>query len=270
MEPENLAETWSAFRAPHVFGPLTEAETAAHHEARNQLIVHYTPLVQMIASKVGSGLPSTVDRNDLVQYGIFGLIQVLSSYDPERGVQFSTFATPRIHGQIIDELRKIDPVSRTIRSKARDVERVKTELQVELNREPTNTEVANQLGITIHELWDLQTEVHTALLSSLDDDLNGNSEDDGAGYLSKSLSDMGANPEDLFGATVEITDLMASAISTLEERHKQILVLYYLEEMTLADIGKVLGVTESRVCQLQGKVLASLREALGQGVLSAA
>lgn len=260
MEPDDLAEAWELFR--------NEGDLAA----RNDLIVHYSPLVQMIAGKVHAGLPALVDRNDLVSYGTFGLIEVLSSYDPERGVQFATFATPRIRGSIIDELRKIDPVSRTIRSKARDVERVKTELQVELNREPTNAEVAGQLGCSVQDLWDLQSEVHRALLASLDDEPAQSSipDHESQGPKGDALYDRGANPEEVYTNTVEIRELVATAIEHLDERYKQILVLYYIEDLTLSEIGDILGVTESRVCQLQGKVLTALREALGQGALAAA
>lgn len=253
METEALVEAWRVFR---------EDRTT---EARNHLMLHYTGLVRMVAAKVGQGLPSMVDRDDLVSYGMFGLMETLESYDPARGVKFETFATPRIRGSIIDELRKLDRVPRSVRSKARDVERVRTELQVELNREPVDEEIALQLGVTVHELWSLQGEVHAATLASLDD-----GDDSDRASLSELTFDRSSNPEELFGASGEIADLMADAINAMPERYKTILVLYYLQEMTLAQIGEVLGVTESRVCQLQSKVLACLRESLGHGALSAA
>lgn len=257
MDIEALGEAWQEFRET---GDL---------EARNQLIVHYAPLVRTVAHKVAVGLPAHVDRDDLVSFGTFGLIEVLSSYDPDRAVKFETFATPRIRGSILDALRKLDPVSRSVRSKVRDIESARAELQIEMGREPSDQEIAMQLGMSVHELWSLQGQAHAALLSSLDED--GSSDDPASARVSVSetLYDISSRPEDIFEVS-EITELMAEAINTMPERHKQILVLYYIEEMTLAQIGEVLGVTESRVCQLQSKVLVSLREALGQGVLAAA
>ena len=251
MENEALDEAWRSFRGDR------------NREARNQLMLHYTGLVRMVAAKVARGLPSMVDRDDLVSYGMFGLMETLESFDESRGFKFETFAAPRIRGSIIDELRKIDMVPRSVRSKIRDAEKVRTELQLEFNREPTDEEIALSLGVSIHDLWQLQGQAHAAQLASLDDG------DDERASISELKFDVASNPEDLFAAT-EITDLMADAINTMPERYKTILVLYYLQEMTLAQIGEVLGVTESRVCQLQSKVLASLREALGHGVLSAA
>ena len=251
MENEALDEAWRSFRGDR------------NREARNALMLHYTGLVRMVAAKVAQGLPSMVDRDDLVSYGMFGLMETLESYDPERGVKYETFATPRIRGSIIDELRKLDWVPRSVRSKIRDVEKVRTELQVELNREPTDEEIALSLGITVHDLWQLQGEVHTSSMAGLDEG------DDDRASISELKFDVASNPEDLF-ATTEITDLMAEAITSMPERYRTILVLYYLQGMTLAQIGEILGVTESRVCQLQSKVLASLREALGHGALVAA
>ncbi|NUS01956.1 MAG: FliA/WhiG family RNA polymerase sigma factor [Nonomuraea sp.] len=252
MVNEALDEAWRSFREDR------------NREARNDLMVHYTGLVRMVAAKVASGLPSMVDREDLVSYGMFGLIGVLESYNPERGVKFETYATPRIRGSIIDELRKQDWVPRSVRSKVRDIEKVRTELQAEFNREPTDEEIALSLGVTVHDLWQLQGEAHNSTMAGLDD---GN---DDRASIAELTFDVASNPEDLFVAKHEIATLMADAIATMSERDKTILVLYYLQEMTLAQIGEVLGVTESRVCQLQSKVLSSLRESLGHGALSAA
>lgn len=252
MENEALTEAWRSFREDR------------NREARNQLMLQYNGLVRMVAAKVASGLPSMVDRDDLVSYGMFGLMGALESFDQERGVKFETFATPRIRGSIIDELRKLDWVPRSVRSKVRDADKVRTELQVEFNREPTDEEIALSLGMTVHELWQLQGQAHTSTMAGLDDG------DDDRASISDVTFDVASNPEDLFVAKNEIASLMADAITTMSERDKTILVLYYLQEMTLAQIGEVLGVTESRVCQLQSKVLASLRESLGQGALSAA
>ena len=251
MENEALSEAWRSFRGDR------------NREARNQLMLHYTGLVRMVAAKVAQGLPSMVDRDDLVSYGMFGLMETLETYDPARGVKFETFATPRVRGSIIDELRKLDPAPRSVRSKIRDIEKVRTELQIEFSREPTDDEIALSLGINVHDLWKVQGQAHAATLASLDDG------DGDHASISELTFDASSNPEDLF-AVGEVADLVADAINAMPERYKTILVLYYLQDMTLAEIGEVLGVTESRVCQLQSKVLSSLREALGHGALSAA
>jgi RNA polymerase sigma factor for flagellar operon FliA len=251
LENEALMGAWQQFK-----------ETRSL-EARNALILHYASLVRYVAAKVGAGLPSMVDREDLVSYGQFGLIEALDGYDLERGVKFETYAVARIRGSIIDALRKLDWVPRGVRSKARAIEQATSELQIMLGRPPEDSELAEHMGITVHELWSQMSQTSAALTSGLDEE----SEDHAS--ISDVTFDVASNPEDIFAAG-EVTDLMAEAISSMPERYKTILVLYYLQEMTLAEIGAVLGVTESRVCQLQSKVLQALRDSLGQGALSAA
>jgi RNA polymerase sigma factor FliA len=249
---EELAEAWITFH---------ETRTREH---RNQLVVHYDSLVRYVAAKVAVGLPRSVDRDDLISYGHFGLMEAVESYQFDRGAKFETFAIPRIWGSIIDELRKIDRVPRSIRAKLRDYERVKNELFHELGHEPTEAELSMAMGLTVEGLRALAGHQHTSTLSSLDE------QSDEHTTIGEIAQDRAGNPEDLFGASIEITDLVAEAISTMPERYKTILALYYLQELTLAEIGKVLGVTESRVCQLQGRVLQYLRDALSQGALAAA
>lgn len=234
-------------------------------ENRNHLVVHYHSLVRSLASRVAAALPSNVDRDDLISYGLFGLMEVIESFDADRGVKFETFATPRIWGSIMDELRKIDSVPRSIRSKMRDIERVRGELRAVLNREPAMPEIAAQMGATLADLHQAQAQANAALVGTLEGGWEGDEND----WAGDTTFDIGANPEDLF-ATTEITELVADAIAGLPERHKVILTLYYVQEMTLAEIGQALGVTESRVCQLQSKVLSTLRETLTQGITAAA
>lgn len=232
-------------------------------EARCALQLQYTSMVRATASKVGASMPNMVDREDLAAYGQFGLMEALDNYDAGRGVKFETFAIPRIRGSIIDELRKIDPVPRTVRARVRELEKVRAELQTEFGREPVDQELALALGLSMEKFWDLKHEAHTSTYSSLDENEEAHTS------VAETAEAIGADPEDIFGAG-EITELVATAISGMPERYKTILVLYYLHEMTLAEIGEVLGVTESRVCQLQSKVLGSLRESLNFGALTAA
>lgn len=250
-----LAATWAEYKGSDV----------RDLEIRNQLALHYTSLVRYVATKVASGLPSMVERDDLVSYGMFGLLDAIEKFDLDKGVKFETYAVARIKGSIIDELRALDWVPRTIRSKARDVERASTELHATLGRPAEDSELAAHLGITVAELWMLQSSSNVTSVHALEND----SDDDDHQSLSDLAFDLASSPEDLF-ATQEIVDIVAKAVDTMPQRSKTILVLYYLQEMTLAEIGEVLGVTESRVCQLQSKVLQSLREALGHGMQAVA
>lgn len=231
---------------------------------RNELVLHYTTLVRYVASKVAANLPPTVDRDDLVSYGMFGLMDAIQKFDLDKGFKFETYAITRIKGAIIDELRGQDRVPRSVRAKARNLDRANSELESELGRQPDDAELSGRLGISIPELWTLQREAAVAPVVPLEEP-----ESDDRPNVGDQLFDAASNPEDLYG-TSEIVELLAAAISTMDERPKTILALYYVEELTLASIGEVLGVTESRVCQLQGQLLGSLTEALLHGGVFAA
>lgn len=252
LEAESLTEVWDHYR---------ETRDLDH---RNQLVLHYSSLVRYVAAKVAVGLPKSVDRDDLVSYGHFGLMEAIESFDKDRGVKFETYAVPRIRGSIIDELRKIDWVPRSVRAKLREYERVRSQLLYELGREPEDAELAMAMGVEVSYLWALANQANFATLSDLDET------SDEHASLGDITFDRNSNPEDLFASSTEITDLLAEAINSMPERYQTIIALYYLQEMTLAEIGEVLGVTESRVCQLQSRVLQTLRDTLSQGVLSAA
>lgn len=235
-------------------------------ESRNQLVLHYVSLVRVVAMKVAAGLPRMVDREDLVSYGIFGLLDAIEKYDQAKGVKFETYAVTRIKGSILDEIRSLDWVPRTIRAKARDVERAESELHAGLGRPAEEAEVAQHLGITIQELWTLRSQAQATTVSGLDD----HGDDGDRASATDYTFDPASNPEDLY-MSHEIIELLVDAIDTMPQRAKTILVLYYFQEMTLAEIGEILGVTESRVCQLQSKLLQTLHGALGsQGTVVAA
>lgn len=252
LEQDALAEAWLNYK------------NSGDPEYRNQLIVHYMSMVRSIAAKMSRTLPTSVERDDLISYGTFGLIEALDNYDPERGVKFATFAYPRIRGSMVDGLRRLDWVPRSVRAKSREIEKATEELHEALGRTPEDAELAQYLGLSISELHE-----QSAIASIVAFDDHGSSDWDDHLSASDITFDASSNPEDLF-ATTEITTLVATAVASMPERSKTILVLYYLHHMTLAEIGEILGVTESRVCQLQSKVLQSLRDALGQGALVAA
>ena len=227
---------------------------------RDQLILHYAPLVKFVAGRVGAGLPSSVDPADLVSYGIFGLIDAIEKFQLDRGVRFETYAGPRIRGAILDELRSIDWVPRSLRAKARTIERAESDLEGRLGRTPTDDELAEASGMTTDQLNDALTRVSSAMIMALDDVLVGAGRDEPV-----RLSDSLASPDPGPSHEVEKSEtrrLLHESILTLPERHRLVLGLYYAEGLTLAEIGRVLGVTESRVCQIHTRAVLQLRSRL--------
>ena len=251
MEKEELEQAWIDYK---IGGSIDQ---------RNVLVVHYSSLTRYVASRVGAGMPTTVDRDDLISYGHFGLIDAIDRFDPERGVKFETYAMTRIRGEIIDQIRKLDWVPRSVRAKARDVQKAESALELKLERKPTDEELAEEMGLTLPELWAAQSEGNIATVSAMEE--YEDSEDRQG--IGQKLYDPASNPEDIVVKDA-VAELVAGAISRLSVRSKTIMTLYYLEGFTLSEIGEVLGVTESRVCQLQGRLLHDLREGFGQGRLA--
>jgi RNA polymerase sigma factor for flagellar operon FliA len=229
---------------------------------RERLILHYAPLVSAVAGRVGMRLPAMVEQGDLVSYGMFGLIDAIEKYEPGRSVKFETYASSRIRGAIIDELRAMDWIPRSVRTKARAVDRAYAELESELHRVPTETEVASRLQIDIRELRTLFTQLSTVNVAALDELLGGGEDrGDRLSLLDTLGDDRTPDPENSFEAQ-ETKFLLARAIDQLGEREKLVLVLYYYEGMTLAEIGRVLGVTESRISQMHTAAMLRLRARL--------
>lgn len=229
--------------------------TAAPTQAlRDELIVHYTPLVRYVASRVAARLPQNVEHGDLVAYGVFGLIDAIEKYDLERGFKFETYAVARIKGAILDELRSLDWVPRSIRAKARAVDTAWSDLEGDLHRTPTRDEIADELDLTGDQLATTLNQISLAGLVALDELVAGG---EGAITLGDTIADVGAGPV-VYHEMDEIRVNLATAIATMLERERVILTLYYREGLTLADIGVVLGVTESRVCQIHTKAIMGL------------
>src|SRR5579883_3069739 len=220
-------------------------------DARDRLILHYSPLVKYVAGRVSVGLPQTIEQADLVSYGIFGLIDAIEKFDPARKIKFETYAIARIKGAIIDELRTIDWVPRSVRAKARSVERAYAKLESQLLRTPTDAEVASEMGISEPELQAMFHQISFVGVVALDEMLSSGSGERGeSSTLGDTIPDKGEGPVARF-ETEETKQLLAAAINRLGEREKMVLMLnYYYEGFTLAQIGEVLGVTESRVCQI--------------------
>ena len=230
--------------------------------AREQLIIHYSPLVKYVASRVATGLPANVEQADLVSYGIFGLIDAIEKFDISRAIKFETYAISRIKGAIIDELRAIDWIPRSVRYKAREVEKAYAALEARLHRTPTEPEVAEELGIGLDELHTIFSQVSFVNVIALDELLNVGGERGDKLSLVDTLEDTKAEDPVQAFETEETKYLLARAINTLPEREKIVVTLYYYEGLTLAEIGQVLGVTESRICQMHTKAVLQLRAKL--------
>jgi RNA polymerase sigma factor FliA len=247
-----LRELWVEFKA------------SGESRLRERLILHYSPLVKYVAGRVGVGLPPNIEQADLVSYGIFGLIDAIEKFDLERAIKFETYAISRIKGAIIDELRAIDWIPRSVRYKAREVEKAYAALEAKLHRTPTESEVAGELGITLDELHTIFSQVSFVNVIALDELLNVGGERGDKLSLVDTLEDTRAeDPVEVF-ETEETKYLLSRAINTLPEREKIVVTLYYYEGLTLAEIGQVLGVTESRICQMHTKAVLQLRAKLAE------
>src|SRR2546421_6794252 len=247
-----IAELWAEFKA------------SADQRLRERLILHYSPSVKYVAGRLGVGLPSNIEQADLVSYGIFGLIDAIEKFDLERAIKFETYAISRIKGAIIDELRSIDWIPRSVRYKAREVEKAYAALEAKLHRSPTEAEVAEELGIALDDLHAIFSQVSFVNVVALDELLNVGGERGDKLSLVDTLEDHKAEDPVMAFETEETKYLLARAINTLPEREKIVVTLYYYEGLTLAEIGQVLGVTESRICQMHTKAVLQLRAKLAE------
>jgi RNA polymerase sigma factor for flagellar operon FliA len=235
------------------------AEYTAQHsrEVRDKLIIHYAPLVKYVAGRVGVGLPRNVEQSDLVSFGVFGLIDAIEKFDPARGYKFETYAIARIKGAILDELRSIDWVPRSVRSKARTLERAMAKLEAEHHRTPTDDEVAAEMGVSVEQLQTTLSQISFVGVAALDEMLSGGERGESV-TLGDTVADTGDGPMGVYEVE-EMRQILAESINRMPEREKIVLTLYYYEGLTLAEIGRVLGVTESRVCQVHTKAVLQLR-----------
>jgi RNA polymerase sigma factor FliA len=244
-----LEQLWDDFRSGS--GP-----------AREQLILHYAPLVKYVAGRLGAGLPQTVEQADLVSNGMFGLMDALDKFDPARAVKFETYAIPRIRGAILDELRAMDWVPRSIRFKARELDKANNELEAELKRPPTDAEVADRLGIAVSELQEVLAQISFVSVMALDEVVGGGDERGEPRSLLDTLADAASGDPTSELEGQEMRGILAAAINSLSEREKIVITLYYFEGLTLSEIGEILGVTESRVCQIHTKAVGGLRKSM--------
>lgn len=244
---DSVAEAWQEYKR--------DGTTAA----RDRLILHFSPLVKYVAGRVAVGLPANIDQADLISYGIFGLIDAIDKYETDRGIKFETYAISRIRGAIIDELRAIDWVPRSVRAKARQVEKAYTALENKLKRPPSDAEIAEEMEISIEDLNHIYTQLSSVSLIALDELMSVDGERGDKLSLVETLEDTKtAGPMEVFESE-EMKNILTEAINRLPEREKVVITLYYYEGLTLAEIGQVLGVTESRICQMHTKAVLALR-----------
>lgn len=220
--------------------------------AREWLVVHYASLVKFVAGRLAAGLPKSVDTGDLVSAGVFGLMNAIDRFDPAQGNKFETYAIPRVRGAILDSLRSLDWVPRSVRSRSRSVQDAISKLEHELGRTPTDEEIAAELSISIDELEKWLADIAAGSVGPLDHVAMDNSLAESDTHL-----EPGRAMEE-----GELRDAMRSEISRLPEREQAVLILYYEDGLTLAEIGDALGVTESRISQIHTKAVLQLRSRL--------
>jgi RNA polymerase sigma factor for flagellar operon FliA len=235
--------------------------------ARERLVVAYSPLVKYVAGRMASGLPSHVEEADLISYGLVGLINAIQRFEPEREIKFETYAITRIKGAIIDELRSQDWVPRSVRAKAREIERAHQKLEHKLQRAPSDEEMARELGMEVQDFQDTILQISNSSIAALDELWTvGDSSGDQVSLLDTLADDQSPDPSAALDQS-DLRDRVAESISRLPEREKLVIALYYYENLTLREIGEVLGVTESRVSQLHTKAVLRLRSRLTESPL---
>lgn len=227
--------------------------------AKDKLLAEYAPLVRYTAQRMAVNLPRSVDVEDLFGTGIIGLIKAVESFDPALGWKFETFATHKVRGAILDDLRAQDWVPRSVRAKSRTMQKTYAQLEQSLGRVPYDDEVAAELGVSMSEFEDMLSEVAPTTIISIDEVLHDTSGDSKTLTVIDTIEDPhGANPLKDMGFQ-ETKNILKGAIGELPEKERLVIALYHYEELTLKEIGEVLGITESRVSQIHSKAMLKLR-----------
>jgi RNA polymerase sigma factor for flagellar operon FliA len=248
-EGKSEEELWKIYRKSH--------DTSV----RDFFVKQYAPLVKYVAGKVAIGMPHNVEFDDLVGFGVFGLFDAIEKYDPTKHVKFKTYAVTRIRGSIFDELRSIDWVPRSVRQKSREVEDTIRSLESRLGRAASDEEIAKAMSMNVQEFQSLILKMSSTSILSLNDVWYSGEDDDQISIVESVESPTSLNPDTIVERE-EIKRVIVEAISELPEKEKKVLILYYYEDLTLKEIGHVLGVTESRISQLHTKAIMRLRSKL--------
>ncbi|MDQ4149707.1 MAG: FliA/WhiG family RNA polymerase sigma factor [Actinomycetota bacterium] len=246
---EELEKLWSEFK------------TTGSAEARDRLIVHYAPLVKYVVGRMSVGVPASIDHEDLTSAGIVGLMEAVSKFEPGRGYKFETYAASRIRGAILDDLRAMDWVPRSVRTQARRVEEALQKLSEGLGRTPTDEEVAAEMGVSVRKLRSIYSRVSTVLFVSLER-LMSLGEKQGALSLVDTLADAQAEDPAAHVETEEMRRFLTDAIKALPERERLAITLYYYEGLSLTEIAQVVGLSQARISQMNAKSVLQFRSML--------
>ena len=238
----------------------TEYNKTKSAEVREQLILEYAPLVKLVAGRLSMYLGFNVEYDDLVGYGIFGLIDAIDKFDYGKGIKFETYASLRIRGEILDQIRKMDWIPRTVRQKQKQLDMAYRQIEEKTGRLATDEEIAEELGISMEELLNMQNETKVSNIISLDEYMEqGDSKVEPVETKDYMQPDRVVEKE-------ELKKLLLEVLETLTDKEKKVILLYYYEEMTLKEISNVMDVSESRVSQLHSKALIKMRQRLGNNM----
>lgn len=252
--------------SPYHYNLWKEYRLHRDFKSREQLLLQYLPLVKYVANKMIFSLPTCVDYNDLMSAGVMGLIGALERFNPDQGVKFETFVLPRIKGAILDELRTLDWAPRSLRSKARLLEKASERLEKELGRSATCQEIADSVNMQVGEYGGIMMDLSKASILSLD----GSRIEDNDNFTTMYdlVEDSHTDSPNGNLENEEMKKMVVLAIESLNEQEKLVMALYYFEELTLKEIGQVLNITESRVSQIHSKAIENLKSALAEEVLN--
>lgn len=234
---------------------------ACSESAKEEIVKKYIPLVKFISSRIFTGKSKYIEYEDMVSYGMIGLMDAISKFDESKGMKFSTYASIRIKGSIIDEIRKMSPISKGAIDKLNRYNDAVESLQRKLQREPLDDEIAAVLGISIKEIMEIEGYINYMSVVSLDELIS--LRDDDVSVISTIQDENSPSPEGEFQDKEQV-EYLAKALDMLNEKDKTILSLYYYDELTLKEIGNILNVSESRVCQLHSRAIIHLRKAMGE------
>jgi RNA polymerase sigma factor for flagellar operon FliA len=240
---------------------LKENNTDIPPTLKEQIVLEHAPLIRYIVNRIAVRLPSHIDLDDLHNTGVIGLMDAIEKYDPDKNCKFKTYAEFRIKGAILDQLRSLDWVPRSVRQKSRRLERAYGEVEQRLGRTASDEEVADSLGLQIEKFHELLNQVRGVSLVNLEE-IRGGSDGDRSGSFADIVEDV--HSENPFASLKlhETKQLIAETISTLPEKERLVVSLYYYEDLNMKEIGAILGITESRVCQIHTKAVLRLRAKL--------
>merc|ERR1711969_345118 len=226
-----------------------EKQAEIPRSLKDQIVLEHAPLIRYIVNRIAVRLPSHIDLDDLHNTGVIGLMDAIEKYDPDKNCKFKTYAEFRIKGAILDQLRSLDWVPRSVRQKSRRLERAYSEVEQRLGRAANDDEVADSLGLQIEKFHELMNQVRGTSLVNLEEIRGTNSDGDQAGTFADIVEDV--NSENPFASvkTIEMKEVVAETIASLPEKERLVISLYYYEDLNMKQIGGILGITESRVCQ---------------------